>query len=171
MALKPCRECGREVSTEAVACPQCGAPRPTELDWTGTGFEWKTRANILGIPLIHVAFGRDKQGKLRVAKGVLAIGQFAIGLVGVGQFGIGMLFGFGQFMCGLVILAQFAVGGILGVGQFATGVLAVGQVATGWYALCQAGWAKYLWSQSRVDMEAVALFSTIKMQLFQLLGL
>jgi type VI secretion system VasI family protein len=26
MALKPCRECGRDVSTEAPACPHCGAP-------------------------------------------------------------------------------------------------------------------------------------------------
>lgn len=29
MALKPCRECGREVSTEALTCPHCGIPRPT----------------------------------------------------------------------------------------------------------------------------------------------
>ncbi len=28
MALAPCRECGKEVSTEATACPHCGAPRP-----------------------------------------------------------------------------------------------------------------------------------------------
>ncbi len=28
MALTACRECGREVSTEAVNCPHCGAPRP-----------------------------------------------------------------------------------------------------------------------------------------------
>jgi hypothetical protein len=26
MALKPCRECGKEISTEAQACPYCGAP-------------------------------------------------------------------------------------------------------------------------------------------------
>ena len=26
MALKPCRECGRQVSTHAFACPDCGAP-------------------------------------------------------------------------------------------------------------------------------------------------
>ena len=26
MALIPCRECGRTISSEAVACPQCGAP-------------------------------------------------------------------------------------------------------------------------------------------------
>jgi uncharacterized membrane protein YvbJ len=25
MPLKPCRECGHQVSTEATKCPQCGA--------------------------------------------------------------------------------------------------------------------------------------------------
>ncbi|MGZ8845386.1 MAG: zinc-ribbon domain-containing protein [Pyrinomonadaceae bacterium] len=25
MPLKPCRECGHQVSTETVSCPQCGA--------------------------------------------------------------------------------------------------------------------------------------------------
>lgn len=29
MALLPCRECGRHVSTEAPFCPQCGVPNPT----------------------------------------------------------------------------------------------------------------------------------------------
>ncbi len=29
MPLAPCRECGREVSTEAPTCPQCGVPFPT----------------------------------------------------------------------------------------------------------------------------------------------
>ena len=29
MALKPCRECKKKVSTEATACPSCGAPHPT----------------------------------------------------------------------------------------------------------------------------------------------
>jgi hypothetical protein len=28
MALEPCRECGREVSTEAQTCPHCGVGRP-----------------------------------------------------------------------------------------------------------------------------------------------
>ena len=32
MALKPCRECKKKVSTEATACPSCGAPKPTTLD-------------------------------------------------------------------------------------------------------------------------------------------
>lgn len=29
MALKRCRECGKEVSTEAAACPHCGVKDPT----------------------------------------------------------------------------------------------------------------------------------------------
>ena len=33
MALKPCRECRKEVSTQAKTCPQCGVPHPTsQLD-------------------------------------------------------------------------------------------------------------------------------------------
>tara|TARA_Y100000310_G_C20239983_1_gene604180 strand:- start:82 stop:453 length:372 start_codon:yes stop_codon:yes gene_type:complete len=30
MALKPCRECGTEVSTEAETCPSCGVKTPTK---------------------------------------------------------------------------------------------------------------------------------------------
>ena len=29
MALKPCRECGEKVSTEAKTCPNCGKKNPT----------------------------------------------------------------------------------------------------------------------------------------------
>ena len=30
MALKQCRECKKKVSTEAVTCPNCGVPNPTQ---------------------------------------------------------------------------------------------------------------------------------------------
>ena len=30
MALKPCRECGASISTEAQTCPHCGVPDPTK---------------------------------------------------------------------------------------------------------------------------------------------
>jgi hypothetical protein len=32
MALKPCRECGQQVSTEAEVCPHCGVRVPTAAD-------------------------------------------------------------------------------------------------------------------------------------------
>lgn len=30
MAMATCRECGKDVSTEAKACPHCGAPKPVK---------------------------------------------------------------------------------------------------------------------------------------------
>ena len=34
MALKPCRECKKKVSTEATVCPSCGVPNPTQKKTT-----------------------------------------------------------------------------------------------------------------------------------------
>jgi len=171
MTLKPCRECGREISSEAAACPGCGVAWPARERWSGPGFEWKSRARLFGIPLVHVAFGRDLAGRVRVAKGFLAVGQFAVGLVTVAQFGVGFLFGFGQFMLGLTVVAQVAAGLIIGIGQIASGIVTVGQLVVGIYGLCQAGWVKYMWSYSRVDMEAVALYCTLAERVQQFLGL
>ena len=33
MALKKCKECGKEISTEAKECPQCGKPQPKKTNW------------------------------------------------------------------------------------------------------------------------------------------
>jgi hypothetical protein len=41
MALKPCRECGAQVSTAATSCPKCGAGTPKKtsvLTWVIAGF-------------------------------------------------------------------------------------------------------------------------------------
>jgi hypothetical protein len=158
MALTACRECGAEVSGQARACPRCGAPQPANSSWSGFGFEWKSPQTYGGYPLIHIAFGRDSRGKRRVAKGVIAIGQFALGLVTVAQFGVGLLFGFGQFLLGGIVLAQFAGGLVLGVGQIATGYVAIGQVVLAYYGLGQIGLGQFLWSMSRKDGEAVRFF-------------
>jgi hypothetical protein len=159
MALAPCRECGAQVSTQAAACPRCGAPRPTDLAWKGWGFEWKSQATYGGWPLVHVALGRDARGKWRVAKGVIAIGQFAVGLVTVAQFGVGLLFGFGQFILGLTAVAQVAITALFGVGQLATGYVAIGQLVLAYYGLAQVGSAEFLWSTQRRDPEAVQFFT------------
>jgi|GEM_PF-660747 len=143
--------------------PEGESPRgriPPRRAW---GFEWKTRARFFGIPLICVAFGRNEHGKLRVAKGFIAVGQFAIGAFTFAQFGIGILFGLGQFIFGPLVVGQFAIGLLAGVGQFASGIFAVGQLGLGIYVLAQIGWGSYLWTSQRIDMEAVSMFYTIKM--------
>ena len=85
--LRPCRACKHDISTDAVMCPKCGAPFPARTTANVSGYEWKSKATLFGWPLVHVAFGRDKNGKLRVAKGIVAIGQFGVGAVTVAQFG------------------------------------------------------------------------------------
>jgi len=130
-----------------------------------SGFEWKTRANLFGIPLICVSCGRDHQGKTRVAKGFLAIGQFAFGGIVIAQFGAGIL-AIGQFVAGVLSCGQLALGLLMAVGQISFGTFAIGQIVVGLYGLGQIGWGKYLWCWWRIDMEAVSMFHTIKMMLF-----
>jgi hypothetical protein len=130
------------------------------------GFEWRTRASIFGFPLICIAFGRDPNGRLRIARGLLAIGQFAYGGIVIAQFGEGIVT-LSQFAVGLLAFGQLALGILLGLGQVSTGVMAIGQVVCGLYGLCQIGWAKYMWSPDRTDMEAVSMFYTVKMMILQ----
>lgn len=161
MSLSTCRECQAQVSTEALSCPHCGAPFPAQPVWTGSGFEWKSARTFMGYPLVHVAVGKDSRGKRRVAKGVIAIGQFAVGLITVAQFGVGLLFGFGQFIFGFTAVAQFAGGLAVGIGQFATGYAAVGQIVVAYYGLAQLGLGEFLWTagkHGRKDPEAVQFF-------------
>ncbi len=132
--LTACRTCRREVSTEARLCPHCGAPYPTRQNWRGFGYEYKSKQRIFGMPLVHVAFGRDKNGKMRVARGFIAIGQFGVGAITIAQFGIGFIFGLGQFVLAPIAIGQFA-GGLFAVGQFGLGVIGgLGQIATGIWA-------------------------------------
>lgn len=43
MALIPCSECGTEISTEAKACPKCGASVPKSRSW----IKW-----VIGVPVV-----------------------------------------------------------------------------------------------------------------------
>ena len=159
MVLVSCRECRHEVSATAGKCPQCKAPFPGRPQWQGTGYEWKSQTVVWGYPLVHIAYGRDARGKLRIAKGVIAIGQFGIGLITLAQFGIGLLFGFGQCLLALTAVAQVAVTPLIGIGQFATGFIALGQMAIGYYAMGQVAHAVHAWSVNHRDPIALAFFA------------
>lgn len=129
--LKTCRCCKREVPPAAAVCPHCLVRVSTSgISGGGGGFEYRSPTTIRGIPLVHVAWGRDAQGRHRVAKGIIAVGRFAIGVVAVGQAAAGVITiaqaGAGLLFC----LGQLATGG-LAVGQIAIGAVAIGQIALG----------------------------------------
>lgn len=125
--MKPCRECRREVSEQAFACPTCGAPYPARTSWDGWGYEYKSRASIGGLPLLHISFKYRPNRTPVVARGVIAIGQFGCGIVCVAQFGVGVLsisqftiagFALAQFAVAYSLIAQFGVYVDEGRGQF-----------------------------------------------------
>ncbi len=105
--MKACRECKHQVSEQATRCPGCGAPYPAKEKWDGWGFEYKSKTSFYGWPLLHISF-KYRPNRVPVpAKGIIAIGQFAIGLINISQFGVG-IFCLCQFAIGAYVLAQFA---------------------------------------------------------------
>ena len=100
-----CRECQQNVSEQAAACPHCGAPFPAKEKWDGWGFEYKSEASLLGLPLLHISF-KYRPNRVPVpAKGVFAIGQFACGIFTLSQFGVGVV-SVSQFTIAAYALAQ-----------------------------------------------------------------
>ena len=143
MALTQCSECGADISARAVLCPQCGAPGPGRMGM----YEYRSSRTWRGLPLLHVVKGPPIDlvtGKLRVAKGVIAIGNVAVGIIAIGGAAIGVL-SLGGLSLGLLALGGSAIGllaafggmaiGGLAVGGCAIGGVAIGGAAIGYYAL------------------------------------
>ncbi len=106
--MKKCRECQHDISEQASACPNCGAPYPAKEKWNDWGFEYKSKAIIMGLPLLHISF-KYRPNKIPVpAKGIIAIGQFGIGIINISQFGVGII-SISQFTIAAYALAQFAI--------------------------------------------------------------
>jgi hypothetical protein len=114
--MLPCRECGHEISEQAVACPQCGAPYPAKAQWDGWGYEYKSGATLFGLPLLHISFKYRPNRCPVPAKGIIAIGQFACGVFTLSQFGIG-----------LVSVSQFTIAGFA-IAQFAAAYSMIAQI-------------------------------------------
>jgi hypothetical protein len=106
--MKNCRDCQALVSEQAMTCPNCGAPYPAKEAWDGWGYEYKSRLRFGSLPFVHISF-KYRPNRVPVpARGIIAIGQFAIGVVSISQFGIGVL-SVSQFTIAGFALAQFAV--------------------------------------------------------------
>ena len=141
MALIHCRECGREISDQADACPGCGYPMKEKSSPSGAGglvrplvYEYKSPRTFLGLPLVHIVYGPAWGGGFKPARGVIAIGNVALGIVAIGGFAAG-IFTLAGIGLGIVCLAGMAFGIGVGIGGIATGYLAVGGIAIGTYAV------------------------------------
>ena len=70
MALKPCRECNKKVSTEALTCPNCGVPNPT--------LKTKTKSKIKSIGSNEV-YARCEKIFCKIKYEIIIIPRTALG--------------------------------------------------------------------------------------------
>jgi transcriptional regulator with XRE-family HTH domain len=105
----------------------------------GIHYEYTSKKQLFGMPLVHVNVGWG----MYKAKGVIAVGNIAVGLISLGILSMGVISA-GALSLGLLALAALGLGGavfagvaagILAVGGVAVGVFAIGGVAIGIYSM------------------------------------
>jgi hypothetical protein len=120
--------------------------------------EFTSFRQFWGLPLLHYTRGRHPEtGRLKTAKGIIAIGRRAIGCIAIGQLAIGLFFGLGQAACGLLCVGQGAVG-LLVAGQVAVGIISVGQIAIGIVAIGQMAVGIWGWGMAQHTTHSLSQF-------------
>jgi hypothetical protein len=153
-----CPECGREVSDRALMCPSCG------LAFVGRQVgEYRSKTTIAGLPLVHFVIGppvHPLTGRLRIAKGIIAIGPIAVGGLAVGGTAFGII-AIGGLAFGLAALAGVAVGLGVALGGVAIGGIAIGGCAIGYYALGGAVFGVHPMGANAWDEQGIRFFDGI----------
>jgi predicted Ser/Thr protein kinase len=119
--------------------------RPPQASKRPQNIEYKSKRTLCGMPLLHVALGRDPAtGKRRHARGFFAFGDLATGVFAFGGIARGLFacggiavggIAFGGMGLGLISFGGLAIALLLGIGGVAVGPLAMGGVALGWYSV------------------------------------
>ncbi len=157
MALIDCPECGKKISDKALICPQCGFSRRGGFYC----FEYRSQRKLFGLPLLHIVLGPaldPSTGRLRVAKGVIAIGGIAVGLLSLGGLSVGLI-SIGGLAVGLAAAGGCALGLCFAVGGMAIGFVAIGGGALGYYAFGGVALGKHVISGMHRSLAAIEFFS------------
>ena len=94
-------------------------------------YEYKSKRTLFGLPLVHIRFGHRGIG---IAKGILAVGNYAVGVVALGGVSFGLISVGGLSLGLLLSLGGWAMGG-LAIGGLAIGLIALGGGAVGLFAM------------------------------------
>jgi hypothetical protein len=135
MALIDCPECGNQISEKAIYCPMCGYTE--KAPGAFYCFEYISKKKLFGLPLVHIVLGPaldPATSKIRVAKGIIAIGGIATGFFAIGGLAFGII-AFGGVALGLAVLGGVGIGLLFAAGGLAVGFIAIGGCAVGYYAI------------------------------------
>jgi hypothetical protein len=133
MPIIKCSDCNNDISDKAIICPHCGAAVQGSL----RGYEYRSEKTLFGLPLVHIVVAptfNPVTGKMRIAKGIIAIGGIAVGGLAIGGLSFGVI-AIGGLAVGLAALGGAALGIILAAGGLAVGFVALGGLAIGYYAI------------------------------------
>ncbi|MGD8499338.1 MAG: hypothetical protein PVJ86_01750 [Phycisphaerales bacterium] len=158
MTLLKCPECNNDISDKAVVCPHCGIARKGFLWW----YEFRSEKKLFGLPLVHIVLGpafNPVTGKIRIAKGIIAVGGMAVGGIAMGGLSLGVI-ALGGVAAGLAAFAGVALGVLLGVGGFALGFIALGGMAVGYYAVGGGAWGVHALGGNVQDPQLQEFFKT-----------
>ncbi|SKA86860.1 Serine/threonine protein kinase [Prosthecobacter debontii] len=117
----------------ARTAPMPVGPTPS---WNELNYEYRSESGIGSWPWLHIVFGKDPlTGKMKRARGIVAIGVHATGVLALGVISFGLI-SWGVFSVGLLASGVLAAGigslGVLSLGLVGSyGVFAVAPVALG----------------------------------------
>ncbi len=105
-----------------------------------TGFEYRSKRMLWGLPLVHVTHGMDPvTGRPRMAQGIIAIGDRARGVIAFGGLAVGVV-AFGGLSVGILSFGGCALGLLAAVGGLA---VALGGAAIGYLACGGGAWGTH----------------------------
>jgi hypothetical protein len=157
MSLVNCPECQKEISDQAVMCPHCGYPMRGMY-----GYEYRSQRELFGLPLVHIISGQGFDpvtGRIRVAKGIIAVGPIAVGCLAMGGASFGLV-SFGGAALGAIAFGGVAIGALLAVGGLAIGAIALGGGAIGYYAFGGGVWGVHVLGGNAQDPNLMELFKS-----------
>ena len=109
--------------------------------WGIPFLEYRSKLTLLGLPIVHLRFGRRRGESVQPVKAWFAVGDLAIGVIGaLGAMAIAPI-SLGAFSVGLIAVGGMATG-VVCWGGIGFGVWAIGGCALGWtaYGGCVVGW-------------------------------
>jgi serine/threonine protein kinase len=132
------------------------------------GVDYRSDATLFGLPLVHITSGIDPEtGKVRVSKGIIAIGGRAQGVIAIGGLAFGGLaigggaiglIALGGAALGLVSFGGLAIALIFALGGGAMAPIALGGGVLGYMALGGGGLGAHVYAGNIQDPDAQAFF-------------